>query len=174
MMAVKVVGAAVVVFAAWVYGYYASEYTKKRMDELLDFKRAFVMFAAESEYLYCPIEEVFVSVGDRLGGAAKRVFGQMAVCLNEKQGEGADFVWEKCLLESTKDSFLDNEDKNNLAKFGKGLGFSGIGGQSSSIKLVIDYIDEKTDELNKKYQEEKRLYRSLSVMAALLGVVVII
>ena len=72
-----------------------------------------------------------------------------------------------------KNSYLAEEDISSLKSFGKCLGFSDACCQRENAAMLIDYIDIKSDELRVKYAEESKLYKSLSVMTALLVTIVI-
>ncbi len=172
-MVIKFVGAIVLVFSAWTYGWYGTEYIKKRIEELNGVKRALVMFADETQYGAGALWQVFESVAVRSSGFAKKVFEDAGSMLYEKEAQGACFVWMKALENNKKGSFLLEEDIKKLMSFGKSLGFCDSSYQVSNAKSTIDNIDNKMDELRRKLAEEGKLYKSLGVMVGLLAVVVI-
>lgn len=172
-MIIKIAGMVITVAAAWTYGYYMAEYTKKRMETLEQFKRAFILFADETLYTGAMLCEVFKNTAERTEGLAARVFGEAAAKFREKAAEGAYIIWEESLKNSVKNSFLTEEDINSLIMFGKSLGFSDRRCQVSNVNLAVEYIDNKLYELRKKYIKEAKLFRSLGVLTGLLAAVVI-
>lgn len=172
-MVIKFLGIIITVASSWIYGYYASEYIKKREEELLSFKKAFVMLGAELKY-GGNLWEVFERVEKRCDGAARRVFLAFSSALYEKDERGAEFVWKKCLEGNTKNSFLSKDDIESLCSFGKGLGFSDGSFQEENINIAVSFIDTKMKELRERYLKESKLYRSLSVMTGLLAAVVVL
>lgn len=172
-MIIKALGVAITVTASWIYGYYASEYIKKRGEELLNFKKAFVMLGAELKY-GGNLWEVFERVGKRSDGVAKNVFLEVSAALFKRDGRGAEEVWKKAVEEKTKNAFLCREDVEELSSFGRGLGFSCGDFQEENINIAVSLIDKRNEELRERYLKESRLYRSLSVMAGLLAAVVVL
>lgn len=172
-MIIKAIGTLLTVAAAWLYGYYTAEYSRKRIEELENFKRGFALFGSETLYAGGMLCEVFKSVAERTGGTAKAVFETAAAMLYEKAAEGAGAVWEICLEDKTKNSFLAEEDIKSLLAFGRCLGFADRQCQGANADMAVEYINTKQEELRKKYLTEAKLYRSLGVLTGLLAAVVI-
>lgn len=170
---IKAAGALLTVAAAWAYGYYTAEYSRKRIEELENFKRAFMLFGSETLYAGGVLCEVFRAVAERTDGTAERVFESAANMLYEKTADGAFGVWEKCIEAEAKGSFLSEEDIKSLISFGKGLGFADRQCQSTNADMEIEYINGKQEELRGKYAKEAKLFRSLGILMGLLAAVVI-
>ena len=172
-MVFKLMGSFIVVVSLYAYGWYMAEYTKKRRNELLGFKKAFVLFSGENMYAGGALWEVFEGIGNRCTGRAGKVFLKASVLLYMKGADSALAAWEEAVDEATEGSFMAEEDIVNIKAFGRCLGFSDERSQLSNAELTVNYIEEKSSELKEAYSEQKKLYKSLGVMAGLLITVVI-
>ena len=172
-MALKLAGSFIVVVSLYAYGWYMAQYTKKRRDEIAEFKKAFLLFSGETLYTGGVLWEVFESIGERCTGRAAEVFVKASRLLYGKGADCAFTAWEEAVDTTLKDSFMEDEDIENIKAFGRCLGFCDEMSQLSNAKLTISYIDEKSTELKDAYTEQKKLYKSLGAMAGLLIAIVV-
>ncbi len=173
-MLIKLIGSVVVILSFYGFGWYMAECTKKRREEMLGFKKAFLLFSGETMYAGGALWEIFENIGKRCAGRAGQAFLKASELLYGKGAGGAFAAWEEAVDKSIDGSFMIAEDIDNIKAFGRCLGFSDEMSQLNNADLTVSYIDEKSMELKELYSEQKRLYKSLGIMAGLLIVVVII
>lgn len=172
-MAVKVIGALIVLFSCTAAGMFLANRDKFRADELREMKRGLMLLKSEIDYSSRPLYEALIDISQRLEGAVSEIFEDSGRLLKSRKVSTASQAWEKTLKDRRSRTFFRKGDMDAFISFGHNLGGSDRKCQLSNIDLTIEYIDMKSDELMKKYTKDGRLFRSAGVLCGILIVVVL-
>ena len=144
-----------------------------RINELQELKKSLLILSSEIEYMRAPLNVACSSIAKRTEGAVSTLFRIFAETISKNNGETAYQAWVSSLSAIKEKSFLAEEDIGMLDGFGKTLGYLDKQMQQSAIDYTINYIDEKVTTLHAQNNKNKRMYRSLGVIAGLLITVVL-
>lgn len=171
MLLLKLAGAALITASGTALGLYYAGLDSLRAQELLEFKKAFLILASEIEYISTPLPEAMTHIAERTTGNTSSFFACCAEKLSEGSGETAYQLWASAVEARRKCGCLTPEDWDVIEAFGKTLGYLDKPMQLNSIRFTTDYIDGKTASI--QGDKSKRMYRSLGVLGGLLLAVVL-
>ena len=170
MLLIKFIGGLFVCASSVLFGFSFACKDICRINELSSLKSALYMLKSEIDFSFAAIPEAFLNVSERTSGAIGKFFADCGRRL--KEGEHIlKEIWEDGIC-GIKDSYLTSEDLAEFKRLGVVLGSQDKTPQLEIISIVISYIDEKTAELNKAAEKNKRLYRNLGIIGGLLAAIV--
>ncbi|MCL2373441.1 MAG: stage III sporulation protein AB [Defluviitaleaceae bacterium] len=170
-MLFRFAGAAAVILGCTGLGFYYAMRDGLRVKELLEFKKALMILASEIEYMRQPLAPACGNIARRTEGTTANFFQNIAA--NIETAETAYQSWAAAIATAKPTSHLAPEDWEALDGFGKTLGYLDKNMQKSAIGLCIDYIDEKTNQLQTRSDKNKRMYHSLGAISGLIITVVL-
>jgi stage III sporulation protein AB len=152
-------------------GIYFSEKEKFRVQDLLEFKKAFLILSSEIEFMRATLSEACANIAKRTAHGVSKIFSNYSLLLRDGEGETAYRLWLTAL--ENQNTFLAPEDRTIIEDFGKTLGYLDKQMQKNAIDHAVAYIDEKTAALQKQSDKNKKMYRGLGVIGGLLIAVVL-
>lgn len=172
-MILKFGGCIFILISSIALGIYYSFKTEYRMNDLVEMKKALILFMAEIKFNLSPLAEAMSNVSAKVNSPAGKIFKDFS----ERLGDcdiNAEELWKNVLLENLKYSYFENEDIENFISFGKALGYLDVKQQSSNIEVVLSYIELKISELFEKSKRDKKMYGSLGLFGGIVVMVVLI
>ena len=168
-----IAGAVALIAGCAALGFYLAAQEGFRVQDLQEFKKALMILSSEIEHLRAPLPVACANIAKRTKEPISALFAHFSRLLTENEGETAYQLWMLALESQKKRAHLAAEDWDVLEGFGKTLGYLDKQMQQSAIAYAMDYIDEKTAELQTQSDKNKRMYRSLGVIGGLLLVVLL-
>ena len=172
-MIVKIIGGICVIAATSGLGFWMAGQWKAHLLAMEQLRRMIFMLKGEIIYANAPLEEAFYHVGRKNDGALGRFFVAVAKRIETQQGEAFYVMWKEEIDKLGNDSGLTGKDRQELAGFGKHLGYLDCDMQERTILLYLEQLDIAIDYLREHQREKSHLYTSLGVMAGLFLVVVL-
>jgi len=172
-MTLQLVGAVLVIAASSALGMYYSGLDSFRMQDLLSFKQALIIFASEIEFAVSPLPEAMTHVAKRVPQPVSQLFFDFASRLTKANGETAYRLWMESIKAHMPRSYLAPEDWDTLESFGKTLGYLDKPMQINTIRHTEAYIDGKVEALRASGDKNRRMYRSLGFVGGVLLVVIL-
>lgn len=169
----SIIGAFTLVLGCAAVGFYYAALEGFRVNDLHEFKKALMILSSEIEHLRTPLPMASSNIAKRTKGVVSTLFTEFALMLGSESNDTAYQLWTSALQEQKKKSYLAAEDWDVIEGFGKTLGYLDKQMQQSAITVTVDYINEKTTSLQTQSEKNKRMFRSLGVIAGLLLVVVL-
>jgi stage III sporulation protein AB len=155
----------IILFSATRLGVYFGGAVGRRIGDLLELKKALLIF--KSEIRYSPLAEAFCNISEKLKPQVGEIFSAVA----EKNGPPAQ-TWSKALLAAKTN--LAAEDVDYFLSFGSCLGFLDKTMQENNIELFISYIDKQVGYLNAESAKNKKMWASLGALGGALACVLLI
>jgi len=166
----RIAGTLLVMAGSVGIGFYLSAKERFRVQDLLEFKKGFMILSSEIEHMRCALPTACANISKRTSGGVSGVFARFAEILNDGD-ETAYQAWLVAMQNS--EIWLAAEDRTILEDFGKTLGYLDKKMQQNAIDHVVAYIDEKTAQLSAQSAKTTRMYRSLGAVGGLLLAVVL-
>ena len=173
MMAIRIIGMLLTVASSAALGLYLSNLGIFRQKDLLEFKRALLILKSEIEYIATPLPEAMANISEKLRCPMDGLFADYSKLLKSNaKGESAYHLWQSAIESHKRAMFLKDDDIEIIESFGKTLGYLDKQMQIDSIRNTLDYIDVQVSSLQESNEKNKRMYRSLGLIAGLLLLVV--
>ena len=173
-MIFKIIGGLFVIFSTTLFSIYVESNDKYRIEDLEDIKNGFSLFISNMEYTHLPLSEVFFNISKKINGVSKDIFKKTSDLLYEHKFETAYEAWEFSILENYEKSYFNENDIEEFLYFGKNIGYLDFSRQIENGRQAIYYIERSLEDLRKKRDKGRKLYRSLGMLFGLLIVIVLL
>jgi stage III sporulation protein AB len=167
-MILKIIGSALIVLSASLIGLYYSNRENYRMADLAEFKKTLLLLKSEIEFSMTNLPEAMLIVSEKTNQKFQTFYEEIARRLDEKTGEGIGAIWRETLERSLQKTYFAAEDFDYFNSLGGALGVMDRTLQQSSIRMMTDYIDAKTEALYELGAKSKKMYPSLGVLGGIL------
>lgn len=141
---------------------------ENRVDELKDFKSAFIILKTKMKYTYLPLKEIFKDIVNCTNGKTKEVFEKSCQYIDNEDSTNS---WNKAIQNTVLN--ITKEDKNAIMQFGKMLGKTDTDGQISQIDLTISFLDMQIEKAETDKQKNAKLYKTLGAVTGI-GIIIIL
>lgn len=161
-MTVRLIGAALLLLSAAVLGKTLSDNMKKRCEDLAETIQKLEKAEELIVNLMTPLPKVYemLSSGSRVGV----FFGKLAAASERDT--------EKLWRESLAETYLEEEEKNELIRFSVTLGNGNAEHHKRNIERLLKQFEDILGKAKKRYEQEGMLYRKLGIYAA--GLIIIL
>lgn len=173
-MAVKIIGAVLVILSGWGLGNDAALRWRGRLALLENVRRMIYLLKGEIVYANSTLQEALERVGRRDGGEMGELFVLAAGDILEGGGESFSDIWARRVDGLSKKCFLNGGDREGLKELGANLGFLDTGMQERVLLLYLERLDGEIVSLKGEVRERCRLYTGLGLMAGLFLAVVMV
>jgi stage III sporulation protein AB len=163
----KIVGAAVVLFAGGATGAELGRLYSRRPREVKALMGALLLLRTQISYVAAPLGEALSVVALRADPRVAAFFGRAAGHLEGSGGLTAAEAWDKALGELTPDSSLREEDLDVLRDLSTALGNSDREDQALHISLALERLSTLAAKAEEDARRFVRLYRFLGFGAGL-------
>ncbi|MCL2564289.1 MAG: stage III sporulation protein AB [Defluviitaleaceae bacterium] len=171
-MLIQALGAVLIIGSSTMWGAYMAAKSYFRLRDLREMKRAFGILISEIDYAQSPLEEAAVNIAIKCSLPIKGIFENFSKGLSGKVNVWE--LWSETIENSQKDSYFSTEDMEVFKSFGKTLGYLDREMQLRNIEMQIDYINQKTDELEKTWEKSRKMYLSLGALGGVMAVILLI
>ena len=140
-----------------------------RVKELKDFRNALNIIESKIKFTYEPLTEIFIQTSKLLSENISKIFINSSKYMKELN---ADKAWEKAVVESN--TYLNNDDIENIKSFGKMLGKTDKEGQVSHLELTKTFIEMQIEKAKIEESKNAKMYKTLGAIVGLAIVIILI
>ncbi|WP_167958845.1 stage III sporulation protein AB [Anaerosporobacter faecicola] len=174
MVAMKVIGAVLVILSTGGMGVYFSLILKERIKDLKELNKLILVLRGEIRYASTPLPEAVGNLATRTDGEFKRFLLAVEEELDKLEGRSFNDIWRGCVEKELLDTSLNKKDKLLLSRLGENLGYLDKEMQLNTIDLYITQIQGELDDAMDSVKEKVRLYNMLGVMAGIFITIILI
>jgi stage III sporulation protein AB len=173
-MVIQGIGAILIVSATTFVGFAFAAKDKYRLKELGEIERGILLMKNQISYLGTPLAQLLDEISWKTEGVAGFSFQEIARRMEERQGNSAEEIWESTWTEFGKKSYLTAVDLEELTAFGRTLGFLEKEQQEGSMDMLLHYLRQMQEKINRRLEKNGRLYYSMGVLSGLLLVITLL
>jgi len=171
-MLVQIGGTLMILGSSVMWGIYMASKSYFRLKDLREMKRAFGILISEIDYGQSPLQEAASNIAAKCALPVQGIFKSLSDGLLGKVNVWE--LWSEVIDSGSKDSYFSPEDLELFKSFGKTLGYLDREMQIRNIEMQIDYISQKTRELEGTWEKSRKMYLSLGVLGGFMAVVLLI
>lgn len=164
----KAIGCFMIFIACTGMGLSKGQEIQWHLKELEIVKKIFYLMKSELLYTRAPFAEVFAKIGKKIGGKYGTWLEAMGKRLREKEAGSLWDIWQESIENDLENSYLTEEELNELKKAGKSLGYI------ESIDLYIEQLEYEIKNTREVYQTKRKLCQSMGVMGGLFLVILLL
>lgn len=169
----KVCGIIFILAASWGYGNGLAARLGRHRDNLAACREMLDLLAGEIRYGKTPLNEAFLHISERIGGTAGTILRQIADNIAAGGYSSLEEVWREAFQKAGRELELSDQELRVVMRAGKNLGYLDIQAQVSELKLYSRQMELFLEQAEKTVSEKKKLYRSLSMAAGLIVVLLL-
>ena len=170
----KMLGIGMVIATSSAIGFSMSKDLEKRVVQLTELKRMFVMLQGEIKYGKTPLAEGFGKVGQRSGPLFQGFLQYLSEDMEKRDGRSLSRIFEEGVDLKLEHCYLAKEDLEQLKTVGSHLGYLDIDMQLRNIDLYLEQLNENCIQARQNYQNKSRVYHCLGVMGGLFLAIILI
>lgn len=171
---VKLTGAMLVVAGCVGLGMFKAAEIGRRIEELTQLHRIFLMLKSEIRYMASPLPEAIGHVAGRCRGK----YGEFLRCtecdLYQKNGESLSDIWHHNVYAYLSKGSLTDKDLALVCEIGDNIGYLDKEAQLLSMDLYMDNMSVTIRHLQTQAPVKKRMYQCIGGVAGLMLVIVLI
>jgi stage III sporulation protein AB len=170
-MYLKLVGAGLIIFAAYFMGCQVCSLYQRRVRYLEEIIFALEMFQAEVKYGLTPLPQAFQKIGRKMKQPVGSLFGDFSANLLQGRGLSALECWKSALAKRGPELALTAEQMELLERLGSAWGQGDKDGQGRQISFMQEVLRHALDGARKERQKNDKLFRYLGLLG---GVTVVL
>ncbi|MBC7960034.1 MAG: stage III sporulation protein AB [Vallitaleaceae bacterium] len=169
----KYIGMVMVFVACSGLGIMYSVIYKKRVEELIEWKKGIVLLKSEINFALTPLSEAFESIGNRLNGEIKTFFIDLSSFLKSSPHKSMDKMVDQDLRNMLNETCLNDKDAGKIVSFVKGLGLMNKESQMNQLELHIKTMEADIETAKNEEEKNSKLYKTLGVLCGVFIVVLL-
>lgn len=115
-----------------------------------------------------------MGISYKTGGMVGALFQDAAEEMAERKQETAEEIWQRLWLQYLPKTYFSAGDYGAILQFGQTLGFLGQKQQMGSAELLLRYLRDTQEQLQRKLEKNGRLYYGIGMLSGILVVVVLL
>lgn len=167
-MIIKTIGMVFVIGGATLLGWYVDKLQILRIQDLEGLRRMLHMLHGEVSYAMTPLPSAIEEIINKNHTRINIILKELLSLIEAKTGDNLATLWKDAITSHVSYTYLQEEDTKILLTLGQSLGYLDKEMQKKNIEITLGYIEHKIAELNKKYEKNGRLYRSLGILGGCL------
>ncbi|WP_274365350.1 stage III sporulation protein SpoIIIAB [Paenibacillus thermotolerans] len=168
----KLVGAALIMFAGTAYGFYRASRYARRPRELRYLTHALTTLESEIVFGVTPLPAALNRVASAVPSPLSHLFGSAARKLRASQGERtADECWKEAVSEAWPSTAMQEAERETMLSLGATLGVTDRADQSKHIKLCIAQLQAEEITARDEQARYEKMWRSLGALGAAVVVI---
>ncbi|MBS2969594.1 stage III sporulation protein SpoAB [Metabacillus sp. KIGAM252] len=170
---VKLIGAAMIIFAATWIGFEIAGRLGKRTRLLREIKVALQSLEAEIVYSQKPLKAAADDLSGQLEKPLSEFFSQFSQILSSG-GKNTKSAWAESLEQLAASSSLQKGELEVMKQFGETLGRHDLISQQKHIKLAMVHLEREETEAADRQHRYERMIKSIGFLCGLLLVIVLL
>ena len=148
-------------------GFAASGELAGRKRELEMILRMIILLRGEIHYGNKSLYDAFTGASGKLEGKYREFFILTAQEMRRKTGTSFGEIFRECAGKCLNLECLSGEERERFYSLGDQLGYLGLDMQLKQLDQMEKEIEYAIRELEKDFQEKKKLYRSLGILGGI-------
>lgn len=169
----KIIGMILVFVSCTGIGVMYSYISKKRVQDLCEWKKGLILLKNEINYSLTPLPEAFESVSRRTLGEISLFFQKMSELLRTS-GKTMEKLEDSELSRILKESCLNEKDIKMVVEFVKNLGLGDKESQISNICLQVENLEQEIETAKEQEKSNGKLFKTLGVLTGIFIIVIFI
>lgn len=174
MLLFKAAGSALVLISSTIFGIVMGNYYTNRPSILRRMISALQFLETEITYGFAPLPDALRNVACSLKSSESHLFIRTAALISPSCGLSVQEAWKRSLAESYERIGLSERDVEIMLSLGNSLGISDREDQIKHLALVRENLSRCMDEAQREGDKMTRLWRSLSICAGLIIIILLI
>lgn len=170
----KLFGILMILIASWGYAGSLVTQLNHRRKHLGDCGEMLELLMGEIRYGKTPLQEAFLQTASRLGGILGEILKEIAEKLAENNYRSMEQVWNECFENRQKELGFTKEELEVVKNIGKNLGYLDIQTQMAHLTMYQKQMEGFLQQVEKTSKEKKKLYRSLSMVAGVMVILLLV
>lgn len=166
-MYIKLVGAILIIFAAYFMGCRICAVYHRRVRYLEEILYGLEMFRAEVNYGLTPLPQAFQNIGKKLKKPVGILFDDFSSFLLQRKGQSALECWKSALKNRVTDLELKKEQLDLLERLGSAWGQGDKEGQARQISLMQELLRQALDGARSEWQKNDKLWKYLGLIGGI-------
>ncbi len=163
-----------IILSASALGMIKGQELQKRLSDMLEIKRTFVLLKSQIEYTRSTFPAVFAQMARRSEGIYKDWLLYLAKELNKCQANRIRNIWENGVDEVLSKTQLKKAELDLIKSVGTNLGQLDIESQTKAICLFLDQWEETIRKTRVDLDAKKRLSNLLGVLGGVFLVILLV
>lgn len=147
---------------------------KKRVEELMEWKKGIILLKNEINFALTPLSEALENVGKRLQGEISNFYNALSDFLRKNQGKAMDKIDDQILKNMLIETCLNEKDVSKIITFIKNLGLMDKESQMNNMALHISNMEQEIATAKKDEEKNNKLFKTLGVLSGIFIVVIFI
>ncbi|MCU6760969.1 stage III sporulation protein SpoAB [uncultured Roseburia sp.] len=170
----KIAGIVLVLAAAWGYGSGLVAQLVRHRDNLFACKEMTELLIGEIRYGKTPLQDAFSLIAARLKEPLSGILKSISKEICQNNYKSLEVVWENKFQAAQKELYFTAEEMEVVKGIGKNLGYLDVQMQVQHLTLYQKQMAGFLEQTEKTEKEKKKLYRSLSMMAGAMVVLLLV
>jgi stage III sporulation protein AB len=168
----KLLGAALILFAGTAFGFYKASRYARRPRELRHLAHALTTLETEIVFGVTPLPAALARVASAVPRPLSDLFHSAAERLREQRGErSADDCWKEAVEREWPKTALQRTERETLLSLGASLGVTDREDQAKHIRLCIAQLQAEELTARDEQARYEKMWRSLGALGAALVVI---
>ena len=160
----KAAGMIFIVIASSALGAGMSRELAERVKCLSELERLMKVLKGEIQYAATPLPEIFSELSKRTEGNLSAFFAGIAAAMEQRSGSSMGDIFEEQAQRLSRISGLNHRDIQEVARFGRRLGYSDREMQVQAIRLYQEELAAARAQAQEDYRQKAKMYRSLGFL----------
>lgn len=170
----KLFGILLVLSASWGYAGALVAQLNRRKKHLFDCGEMLELLMGEIHYGKTPLREAFLQTASRLEGCFGEILNEIAEKIAKNNYRSLELVWKECFESRQKELGFTKEEMEVVKNIGKNLGYLDIQTQMAHLTMYQKQMEGFLEQEEKTSKEKKKLYRSLSMVAGVMVILLLV
>ncbi len=170
----KFIGAVFIIVAGAGIGVAKAQEMKKRLSDMQEIKRIFLLLKSQIQYTRAPFTSVFLSIARRCEGTYKEWLLCLSKELEKGQGSRVQELWNASIERFCSKTQLQQTDLDLLQTLGTNMGHLDIETQVGSIQFFLEQWDELIERTSADLGAKRRLCHCLGIMGGIFLVILLV
>lgn len=173
-MILKWIGSAIVIVSCGGMGFYFGAEVERRIRELRQLREILFLLRGDVRYMRSPLPEAIGRIGERESGMWGRFFASVAEELAGFDVPDFGQVFDRRINEIRKETALNRQDLELLARFGEMLGKMDMEMQLNAFDWYLEQSGERLDQLVGQADKQITLHKSMGILAGVFLLIVLL
>ncbi|MEW5922028.1 MAG: stage III sporulation protein AB [Bacillota bacterium] len=173
-MSAKILGAVLIIFAAYYFGCSMSAVYKNRVRRLEDLLVSLEIFKAEINYGLSLLPEVFHSIAGKVRGPVGGLFTRTGEYMKMKEGFSAGECWRNSLRDRQVEMELAKGQMELLEKMGLIWGRGDKNDQLKQATLMQELLRQALHEARGERDKNEKMWRYLGLLGGITVVILLL
>ena len=167
-------GAAIVIIAGGILGFYRASRERKRLEQGIELKRLLYLLQGEIRYGLTPLPEAIGEIAGKVESGLSVFVTDVSKRLSSYQEETFSQVWKSSVEQDLVPYVQEKKMLEPFSAMGDTIGYLDKDMQVKTIDFTIEQIEERMYQIKDQVIKNCKLYQSLGLSFGLLVVIILL